>query len=313
MTETETFNETVARLTTFDPNFFLGKICWYTVTDAAYMEHTTFCADLLSAGLQNVLPSPPRSSDVFKRACTAAQQRRVVAADGTVENVLIREVGKDHDNVWRHIVVEKVDPNGRTLSYDECVELHFNRTSEQIEVRELSACAQSATVQNTVNTVLSGYRHWYNMITPYRVRETIRFIVRSWGATVLRDGVYFVPREHFEDIERLETMVNDRVPGSNFHSLPLIDDRQQRAMLRQSFEDESVGEIDSLLGLIRDIRTSNKRISSDRFADLKVQYDKLKEKASDYSFLLDDALGETNFRLEMMDKALFELMGQIKI
>lgn len=308
------FSEAVERLSNYDPSTFLGRLCWYVVTEDSYVDHAEFCRSLISNNLNDHLPPAPRASDVFKRSCTAAQVKRVPTAQPTVfVNYLIREVGKDPDNIWRRLVAETVDTEGRTLGYEEVAELHFFRPTQKITIKPMVATLDPA-ADAVIAEVENQFLAWNNTLTPYAVRELIRKILRGFNATVLRDGVYFVREVHAEKVDALEAIVAILPGGSNFHSLPLLDDRKQRLMLKQAFEDESIGEVDRLLGEMRTVMTQpTAKITSDRFADFKLQYDALRSKVADYSDLLDEAMENTASRLEILNQAIFEIMGRIKV
>lgn len=316
------FAEAVARIEQYDPAMFLGRCCYYQITENSHVDHNQFCQALLSVGLDQMLPPVPRNSDVFKRACTAAQEKRVpTSVDGVFANFMIREVGKDPDNIWRRVVAETVDSMGQTLTYTEMADIHFQRPTGAITITPLTVVIDGAVDQHLVDeaarvttAVKNLYVGWQNTLTPFAVRELIRKIIRGLNATILRDGLYFVKEQHAGKVEAVEQVVNQTPGGSLFNSFPLIDDSKQREMLRQSFEAESVGEVDRLLGEIREIMVdSSQRITSDRFAGLKMEYDALRRKCADYSDLLDTAMVETASRLEVMDAGLFELMGRVKV
>ncbi len=318
------FSEYADRVADYESDMYLGRLTYYAVTEASHVDHGEFCRALINNGLDRNLPPVPRAVDVFKRSCTAAQRRRVPTADPNVFiNYNIREVGKDSMNVWRILVAETVDTQGHTLGYEEVFELHFSRDPNGASARVNGTIATKPIIEDytvkypealsIVQTVVDSYRDQNNMLTPYAVREFVRKTLRSLNSTAIRDGVYFVKEAHADEIAAFETIINDLPGGSMMHSLPLIDDRKQRAMLRKAFEDESVGEIDRMLGEIREIMgKDSQRITSDRFADFKVQYDNLKAKAAEYAELLETSLDETGSRLDVMNQALFSLMGRIK-
>lgn len=317
------FAQAVDRLNTYDPDMFLGRVAYYAITEESYVDHSTFCQALLSVGLNALLPPVPRQRDIFKRACTAAQRKRVPTSQpGVFVNFMLREVGKDADNVWRRVVAETVDANGRTLTYIEMFDVHFYQPDGSIKITpwpdgepadlpDAAIITEATIITETIRTLYVG---WQNTLTPFAVRELIRKIIRGLSATVMRDGLYFVREAHAAKIEALETVVNATPGGSIFHSFPVIDDSKQREALRKAFEAESVEQVDRLLGDIREIMIdSDKRITSDRFAGLKMEYDGLRRKCAEYSDLLDTALVETASRLEIMDAALFELMGRVRV
>lgn len=306
------FTDAVARLENLDNSLFLGRICWYAITETSYINHELFCQELLRREFSAALPPVPRSSDVFKRACTASQKNRVPVDDGFV-NILVREVGKNAQFIWRTIVAEKIDTEGHRLDYTECIALTYDRQAQTIVTEVLNPLGESQAVQAVEQEIKDLYAAWFNVLTPYAVREHIRRLIRGLGASVLRDGVYFVPEEHSARVDALEEIVAIVGGGSLFHSLPLVDDRKQRQMLRAAFEADSVGEIDRLVGEIGEILRTDRKISSDRFADFKVEYDRLRGRVGDYSELLDEAMDASGSRLEVMDQLLFQLMGRIKV
>ncbi len=314
----DTYSDYEAAVKQYDPEVFLGRLAWYSISESSHIDHGKFCGVLVDNGLSSHLPPVPRSSDVFKRACTAAQRKKVPTAHPKVFiNYLVREVGKDSDNVWRRLVAEQVDTEGHKLGYTELVELHFYRPTSKITVTVLPEAggALDDTARAVVETIEKLFVEWDNSLTPYSIRELIRKILTGMNATVVRPsgGVYFVRQMYAEQIEAMERAIATLPGGSSLHSLPLVDDSKQRAMLRQAFEDESIGAIDGLLGEISVILKSGTKITSDRFAQFKSEYDGLKKKVVDYSDLLDVALAETGSRLEIMNDALFQLLGRVKV
>lgn len=311
-----TFDEYRQKTSDLSPDLFLGRLTWYTLAESSHVDHADFCKILIEEGIET-LPGQPRPSDVFKRACTASNRKRVPTGDPNVFlNFLIRDVGKDSDNIWRRLVEERVDNEGHKLAYTEVYSLHFTRSTQQIDVEILDANVAGPEAAQIIDNVRSVFNAMNNMLTPYAIRELTRKILQTLNATVVRPsgGVYFIREEHCEMVEALERVINSLPGGSSMHSLPLLDDDKQRAMLKRAFEDESIGEIDRLLGEMGEIlRNKEVSITSDRFADFKVQHDFLLAKVRDYSDLLNEAMDETGSRLEIMNDVLFELLGRVKI
>lgn len=307
------FTEYATRIQDYDNNMYLGRLVYYAITENSHVPHNEFCRALIENGLNGNLPPVPRTVDVFRRSCTAAQQRRVPTIDpNTFINYNIREVGKDPGNVWRTLVAETVDTTGHTLGYQEIAIICYNRTNNSVYTDKIDPPTDDPTADQIVQNVIDNFVAWNNLLTPYAVREFVRRTLRSLNATAIRDGVYFIRETHADKINALETVIAGAPGGSFAHSLPLIDDRKQRDMLRKAFEEESTGEIDRLLGEVSEIMASEKKISSDRFADFKVSRDQLQAKMADYSELLSDSMNETVSRIELMDQALFALLGKVK-
>lgn len=317
MTE-QSFDEYKQIMRRYDSDLWLGFLAWYSISEESYIDHGKLCHLLVSNGLSTHLPPVPRPSDVFKRCCTAAQRKKVPTAQPMVfENYLIREVGKDLDNIWRRIVREQVDTEGHTLGYEELVELHFHRPTTGLNINFLTndpAQNTNPTVVGIINEISHSMAKLNNAATPYAIRSVVRKTLMGMNATEVRasGGVYFVRATYANEVAAMEKVITALPGGSTFHSIPLIDDGKQRQMLRHAFEEESIGAIDGLLGEISDILKQGTKITSDKFADFKSQYDGLKRKVVDYSDLLDEALEATASRLEIMENALFTLLGQVR-
>lgn len=310
MNDIEELRERVNHL---DPSILLGHVVWFTIPESAATDRSTLERECKAAGLNVALPPAPRATDVFKRACTSVQENRIPTSDPRrFVNLMSRRVGQDPDHVWRRLVEETVDFDGHTLSYEEVWEFRFNRADNTITSTPLIA-NPSTEAQQAADAITQYFRSQYTTITAYTIREWIRTVLRSLSSTALRDGVYFLRTGHAVPKVALDRVVN-ALSGASFHSLPLIDDRRQREMLKQAFEDESINEVDRLVGEITMIlRNQDKKITSDRFATLKVECDRLRGRVAEYSDLLDLALDTTASRLEILQTSLQHLLGRVKI
>lgn len=302
-------------------DMFLGYLVWYTVTEDTEVEHSVFTAQLLTQ-LNDVLdedvelPPAPRPSDVFKRACKASERKRQLPVDDThsATNYMIREAGADPDHVWKVIVRERVDTEGHSLGYDELYRVTFVRKPGVIKFENING--QHDLTADTICDNIDVYYHAnLNKLTAYAVREYVRKLLeRQLHAIKVRSsgGVYFVSKDKSPVVEAIDSIVNGLDSSANFHIMPLVDDSKQREMLKAAFEDESIGEIDSLLGDITDILKSDKRITADRYAGFQASFTELRKKIVSYSDLLDEAMEATASRLEIAQTQMFELLAKVK-
>lgn len=305
------FTDYQERVDTLDEGMYLGRVTWYALTEGAYQHHGDFCRKISDSGMSWGLPTVPRSHDVFRRVTTEAQRRRQPTSNpDQFINFNFVEVGHDGDHIWRNLVAETVDRADHALDYQVIAEVVFARNTNKITWTTLSDGSELL-VQEIMDQIVSQFLSQYDLVTPYTLREYVRKIIRNTGATVLRDGVYFIREEYADQIAALDDVVNS-IPGGMFHSLPLIDDRKQREMLRQAFEDESVGEIDKLIDEVTGLLRDKKPITSNRFAGFFERYSNLRGKVVDYSDLLDMAMVGTSTRLEVMNDTLGELANLVK-
>lgn len=315
-----TFADHKQHMESYDPGLVLGQLCWYSIPEM-HVDHSTVVQQMQTSGLdQLALPPVPRSADVFKRACTASQKRRVHTNFHNVfHNFRCVEVGKDGDRIWRKIVLERVDTDDRSLGYTELAELTFDRATATIThtypCGHTHQCDDRSFAQPRIDEIYQYYKEWNNALTSYAIRELIRNLLNALHATVVRPsgGVYFVREDDAPLLFALENMINNLPGGCSLHTLPLLNDMKQRAMLKKAFEDESIEEIDRILGEMGEIIKSGNKITSARYADYADQYNTLSKKVGEYSALLDDAVSETASRLEIMQTTIVHLMDTVKL
>lgn len=301
-----------ARVERFDQDLVLGHVAWFTIPESAATTVTNLTRLCTIHGLNApAMPSAPRAADVFKRACTSVQVNRLPTGDpNKYINLLSRRVGHDADHVWRRLVQEVVDTEGHTLSYDEVYELKFNRASNTITVTPLTWMPSTEAVQ-AVSEVQTYFDTRRDLVTSFTVREWVRSVLRSLSSVALRDGVYYLPNASADQMRALEKVVN-ALSGATCHTLPLVDDRKQRAMLKQAFEDESVVEADRLIGQITEILLDKDRtVTTDRFANIKVECDRLRGRVLEYSDLLSEGMGSSAARLEVLQMSIEELLDRV--
>ena len=311
------------------PDAFLGRICWYSVPEATRIGHMEFCRELVGRGLDEYhLPLAPKPVDVFRRASKAVQgHHQLVGPEGVLINVnfLVREVSYSDTEVHRALVREVMDAQGDRLWFDQVANIRFNRKKgfvktkhtppDDMEVEGWTNQVDHACrviEDEKLNEVKRNFTTNNDYLTAYVVRETVRKILARLNATVMRDGVYFVAEDKVEHLDLLDELVND-IDGASFHSLPLVDDSKQREMLKASFLDDSLGQIDDLIGRMAAImRDDDTRITSRRYADFQVLRTELRDRAEAYKDLLEVSLGETEARLEVLDEQLWALVERVK-
>lgn len=310
----------------FDPEMFLGRILWFCVPETFEIEHGAFCKAILDGGVtvedDVLLPNVPRSVDIFKRACKAAERLRVAQAEGDGRyNFLVRDAGKNNEKVYKELVVEILDAEEHVLSYVTVGKFTYIRSTEKIN---LDWTRQEGPGSDEINLVLEQivkdienyYNSKNNTLIGYPVREFVRrTIEKNYQGILARPsgGVYFVTSEYNDAILRMEKVVNSLEGGCTMFTFPVVNDGKMREMIRVAFEEESCADADRLLGEMAGIIAGGKKISIDKYTEFKVKYDHLRQKVLTYSNVLDKAMEETASRLELMSDVLFDIVDNVKV
>ena len=304
----------------YDTSMWLGRIIWYSLTEDAAIDYESFVqlAETTLADVEHTpLPSPPRSFDVFIRACTKAQSKRTPLTDSSYANYLVRHVASEAGDVWRNIVREVVDSEGHRLSYAEVVQLHFERSTSKIHVDILDQDIYNSdlNIVDVLDQIHDYYDSENNKLTTYTIREFIRKNL-EWRLHSIKvrpsGGIYFVHETNGPGVDAFEALVAG-LPGSNtLHQLPLLDDGKQREMVREAFETEAIEEVDTLIAELREVVSSERKVSANKFADYHEKFSTLTEKIAGYSDLLDMTLTKTSFRLESLQELLTSTLSQVR-
>lgn len=306
-----TFKQYVERIKAGDPGVVLGSLVWYSVSESVRITHANLSTRLKKLGLEDFTPNEPRDDDVFRRVCTAAARKRVPTSDPEVfENYLVRDVSRADGQVVKHIVVERVDGGNQRLSYEPAVSLCFTSDTSMIETEILASGYPQA--ENLADLIRDDFDTERGSVNAYAIRELCRKAILATNATIVRPGggVYFVMQARVDRVEALEEMA-EKMDGVEVHSLPLIDDGKQRAMLRRAIEAETVDEIDSTLAEIEKLM-KGPEITFERYGQMVARMNDVKSKTGEYAELLDEALGNTDFRLTQYQRAMKKLLDHVK-
>jgi len=315
---TDILQEHVKRVNLADKSVLLGRLCWYTVSQTLKVSHADVVNGLNTVGLSSTIPPYPKDFDVFRRVASNAARKKIPTSNVNVfENYLVEDFGGRGENViCRRIVRQTVDRKGRKLDYVQLRDIEFHKNTTAIVVKDLPDNVNgNLKVDEITEEIRSEFAAWKDSLNAYAIREFIRKRVLDFGATLVREGgaVYFITEDQAVKMESLETFVN-ALPGteSTFHSLPLIDDKKQRQMVRKAFEAETCDAVDEIMAEITEIQRTGKQISSDRYAKLVTDYQRLTARTVEYEELLETGLGEAKSRMSLFETAIVGLKTSVK-
>lgn len=309
---TDTYTKYLDRLKAKDPDVLLGSLCWYTVAEQTRIDHATLATHLKAVGLADYTPLEPSDEDVFRRVCTGHQRKKVETDDPDVfENYLIRDVVRQAGRVVKQIVVEQVDKRGEKLSHEAAVVLEFE--AGKLNIQSLLR-TPSRQAMNLAELIKRDFRAERGAVNAYTIRENVfRKVIMGAGATVVRPtgGVYFIMQKHATTVEAL-TKFAGKVPGITFHPVPLINDADQAAMLRDAVENETREQIMKTLDEI-DTIMSGPEITSDRYSKMVAEMNAVKARTGEYADLLDDALAGCNVLVKSYDAKMRKLFEHVNV
>ncbi len=303
------FTDYADHVKNLDRETHLGILCWYTVAGELRVPQTDLKTLLDAVDLGDHAPRVPSDADIFRRTSTAAQVKKLPTSQPDVfVNILVRPVGDDDEHLYRRVVRELVDNANLRLGYTEIAELVFDRATSAVTATMLS---QSSEGEDLCLGIIAAYNQDKGNLNGASIRDMIQRVLTGANAINARPpagGIYFLPTERAHVVAGLEDVVAQLPTGAMVHSLPLVDDLKQRAMIQRAFEAESVGRITTLATEIAALRKAGTKISPDKYASYLTALRELKDKTTEYSELLTEGLTTTSSAISIFERQVSSLL-----
>lgn len=223
----------VAAVENANDQTIIGHLFWYSVGEDNY-DRTELRKSLLENGFEESdLPNEIRASDAFRRATKDIETKRVeTEKEGVYKNYIVRNVASNGDFIQRNIVEETVDSKGQKLSYKENEAiLLFNRNNENMSKAIVTAGGMAEELADEACNLFETYKTCHN---GQAIRYMANDILKTMSPTPVRPsgGVYFVPVNHENKLQRLVNLISSLNKGEAF-MIPLINTDENQDMLQK--------------------------------------------------------------------------------
>jgi len=264
----------------------LGYLTWYSVSETQ-IKRDDLLNNLRRCGLdEGWMPPKIRIPDAFRKATKAVEKKRVPGGDSTHQNYLVREVSSDKEHVQRNIVLELVDGKGKRLDY---------RSDEAIIILDkkdgtiTTEVSQGSLASDMVNRAIDLYNTYKDHHDARAIRSMVQNMLRGMAPTPVRPsgGVYFVLINYKNELEKLNKFLHCLPGESEGFMVPLIDNLENRDMVRKKLNDHLKDTLRSLKdGLVNPkLDKSNANILLDeskrRLKDFKMYRELLSDEMTD--------------------------------
>lgn len=279
----------------------IGRLFWYSVHQHCIVEFDEFVDRLRAEGLEELAPAKPKDDDVFLTLSSKAQRKRepIPGEEGVFENFLVRKVAHTPTQIVKQIVVERVDGGNKRLSYSAKVELMFLKTTGELVVSEIGWPSHPRATA-LANDVKAEYESRKGKLGDAAVRSFLNRAITIERAARVKEtgGVYFMLAHRCSVLSALQRIL-DGIDGATLDTVPLIDDGDQREMIRRAFIEESVGAATKLAGVMAEL-LSGDAITPRRFAALNAEAEEIQAKVNEYADLLKISSETTDLRLQAL-------------
>lgn len=310
---------------------FLGSLLWFSIS-AADVNLDDARAELEKAGLStDGMRRILRPVDAFKKASRDVAHKFPASGDGVRAEFLVRDAGEDSEHQSKHIILERVVKHGSKrvrIVYEKVGELMFTRGVKKHGVyqdygvsyrRSTSALSHPLTpsedewLSAQLDTFAARFDHLLHYMDSHAVRSFVREYIARLSGTCVKEsgGLYFVKQEHAEELAALGSWIKHI--GSEFHSLPLLNLEDQRQMIMEAFEDETVKEVERLMGEVAKILSDpDRQIEEKTFDAYGLRAAELSQKVAEYNQMLGARADRATIEIGNYSAQVMQLGGRIR-
>jgi hypothetical protein len=283
---------------------FLGSLCYFSISMAdVHLKNAH--RDLAAAGLSTgTLRKNLRPVDAFRKA-TNEMKKKFAPDNGVRSELMVRPVGEDGEQAYRHLILERaVVQKGkkRRVLYEKVGEVTFTRGFKKdgeyhghgVEVRrttdnltDVLTTEEDQWLTERLLTFEDRYNHLLNYMDSHAVRSFVREYIDELNGTCVKEsgGLYFIQQTNVSTINKLAAWVKSI--GSEFHTLPLLNLTEQREMIMEAFEEETLKEVERLMGELSKILSDpNRQIEEKTFDSYALRGSELGQKVQEYNQML---------------------------
>ena len=309
---------------------FLGNLVYFTISQAD-VDLEKARAELIRLGLSTAtLRKNLRPVDAFNKA-TREFGHKFHTVNGIRTEILVRPVGTDEEQVHRQLIRERtVIEQGkmRRLSYEKVGDLTFTRGDKTkgvysgfgVQAQQTTGALETDLTteeENWLDARFSelNYRfdHLLHFMDSHGVRTFVREFIYNLSGICVREsgGLYFVRQAHSVETAKIQGWV--RSINSEFHSLPLLNLTEQRDMILQAFEDETIAEVERLMGEIGKILAAQDRtIEPKTFDAYGVRASELAAKVGEYNGMLGARADRASIEIDLFTKQILNLASRVR-
>ncbi len=309
---------------------FLGSLLYFSISQAdVNLENAR--RDLTAAGLSTeTLRKNLRPVDAFKKA-SKRFEKKFATRDGIRSELMVRSVGEDGEQSFRHLVLERAVVQAgkkRRVFYEKVGELTFTRGVKKdgeyhdhgVDCRRTTAhlgdaltAEEDQWLTEQLATFQDHYDHLLHYMDSHAVRTFVREYIYALSGTCVKEsgGLYFIKQDHAVEVQKLASWVKSI--GSEFHTLPLLNLAEQKDMIMEAFEEETIQEVERLMAEVAKILAdSDRKIEEKTFDAYADKAAVLAAKVQEYNNMLGSRAERAAYEINIYGQQVLSLAGRIR-
>lgn len=331
------------RLAGLPADHFVGSILWFSISGTVERpdgRRTVVPVRVNSDQLEDwfddleldrdFLPARIKKIDAFRNASSQARSEYSLT-DGKRAQLRVEEVRSDAEQVIRHVMCLIVDSRNEQLSYDHMATLKFIRGGRTARGKRHSGDHWKYQVlhrvkgqdREKVEAFIADISQRYddlavNLQSP-AIRSVLRQYLSSLNAISMKTsgGVYFVHKERWDVIDRLQELVKRISQGCVLEHFPLVDTDGSRSMLAEAHQAEVEEEIRKLLVEVATVEEKAKarggRIEPKVYAQLNGRLQEVMTRSEDVAKTVGLAQGRASSAIELALDAVTDMATRLDV
>lgn len=281
---------------------YIGFLEWHTISDVE-ITRDDLIQKLQEKGLEAYIPRPISPSDAFRRATSELAKNNVDTSDENIKvNYLVREVYSDRKEIVRHIVVERINKEGKWLYYKpEEAKIRYDKENDIVEKH-----ANTIELECLLNEAMELHNKYKVTYNSRHIREMVANILSSMSPISVRPsgGVYFVPKKYEAKLKDLIALINE-LGNSEGYRIPVISSTENKDMVRKKLKDHIKGAINEAADYLRNTEKINTSIANAKLELLK----QVRQDYEEYKIVLNDELEDMEMALELVKQQQLKIVS----
>lgn len=259
------------------------------------------------------IPPVPKKIDAFRKA-TSNITREHETPDGKVVTFMARDVSNDSEQLERHIIREVRDGRRRVLEHTKAMQALFfkaqakpgsnrrviegNAAMKLIPSPKGYPVDEHQLIEDMAAEIDERYRVYSTHLDAQRIRAVIRDYVRNFDAVQVKGSLYFIDKEHTEELRRLAKFMGALPGRCRMNMIPLVDIEDARDMIIEAFVTENREAMNRIVEKCAELQTTRVKITDEAIAQMRAEYDRTLQRSADFkarlnvSQLVDEAAAE---------------------
>lgn len=309
---------------------FLGSLLYFSISQAD-VNLANAKRDLTAAGLStDTLRKNLRPFDAFRKS-SKRFEKKFPTRDGVRSELMVRPVGEDGEQAFRHLVLERAvvqQGKKRRVFYEKVGEITFTRGIKKdgeyhdhgVECRRTTAhlgealtAEEDQWLTEQLATFQDNYDHLLHYMDSHAVRTFVREYIYTLSGTCVKEsgGLYFIKQDKADEIEKLAQWI--RSVGSEFHTLPLLNLAEQKEMILEAFEEETIQEVERLMGEVGKILSDqDRKIEEKTFDAYADRAAVLAAKVDEYNQMLGARADRAAYEISIYGQQVMSLSARIR-